>query len=357
MYGLTNEIRDNVKRKIRKQEIFLTTHCFNKGTNNIRMIDVIKTPIFNSKRYVSEVNHRVYNLSQYATSKNLKNIFGTITLPSEYHSFKTLKNGKTIPNPKYKNYTPNEGAKELSKMFKSLIDLRIYRDINKSEKCYFRVYEPHKDGTPHLHFSMFVPADKITDIVERFNSYMKENYQGLQVNFQTNINNPVSYLMKYILKTFDDLRNEKNKITDLSLWYVANNITRFYTSRTLISLDIYRKLTGKYSLLQLTRMYKDREITVFIDPDTKKVCSIYDNIGEIWKKPNYTVKEVTENTKFINKLENVPEIVRLSYCDIVDNYYTDAKGNTIENQKIDFFYDEMRNIKNIGFLKEYGFSA
>ena len=94
MYGLTDEIRDKVKRKIRKQEIFLTTHCFNKGTNNIRMIEVIKTPIFNSKRYVSEVNHRVYNLSQYAVSKNLKNIFGTITLPTQFHSFKTLKNGK-----------------------------------------------------------------------------------------------------------------------------------------------------------------------------------------------------------------------------------------------------------------------
>lgn len=357
MYGLTEEIKEQAKRKIKKQEIYLTTHCFNKGTNNIRMIDVIKTPIFNSKRYVSEVNHRVYNLHEYAISKNLKNIFGTITLPTEYHHFKTLKNGKIIPNPKYQNYTPNDGAKELSKMFKSLIDLRIYRDIDKNDKCYFRVYEPHKDGTPHLHFSMFVPEDKINEIIEKFKQYINENYEDLQVKFETNIKNPVSYLMKYILKTFDDLRKENSTITDLSLWYVANNITRFYTSRTLISLDIYRKLNGKYTLLQLTRMYKDREISVFIDPETKKVCSIYDSVAEIWKKPNYTVLQVTDKTKFVQRIITVPEITRVSYCDITDIEYTNNEGKSVLNQKIDFYYDEIRNIKNIGFLEEYGFSA
>lgn len=360
MYGLTKEAKRIAIEKINKQEMFLSTHCFTKGTNNIRMIDIIKTPIFNSQKYISEVNHRVYSLYQYALSKNLKNIFGTITLPSEYHPFKTLKNGTKVKNPKYAGFTPNEGAKELSKMFKSLLDLRCYRNIDKEYKCYFRVYEPHKSGVPHLHFSMFVPSENILDIKEKFKEYMNINYNDLQFDFQTNINNPVGYLMKYILKTFDELKKDnKNKnITDLSLWYVSNKITRFYTSRTLISLDIYRKLTGKYSLLQLTRMYKDKEITVFIDPDINKVVSIYDSIAEIWKKQNYAVKQITNDTKFSKKTIIIPQMTRLTYCDIIptNDIYIDENKNINKIDKIEVYYNEFRNINNISFLEEYGFS-
>lgn len=41
-----------------------------------------------------------------------------------------------------------------------MLNLRVLRNIDKEDKCYFRVYEPHKDGTPHLHFSLFVQKIK-----------------------------------------------------------------------------------------------------------------------------------------------------------------------------------------------------
>lgn len=292
MYGITKELRKFGLEKIKKQKNFLNSNFFQIGNENIPMSLLVKNAYHNSDKYIAEVNQRVYSLFHYANNKGLKNIFGTITLPSKYHKYKTLPNGRLVKNPKYANLSPNDGAKELSKMFKKILDLRSYRDIHKSDKCYFRVYEPHKNGTPHLHFSMFVPADKLEKVSQTFKNYFDNNYPTLRVDFQTDINNPVAYLMKYILKTFDDLRTNEDNITDLSLWYIVNRITRFYTSRTLISLEVYRKLNGRYNLLELTEMYKNKQLSVLVDIDTNKVLSIYDKIGNIYNKKDTQIKSL-----------------------------------------------------------------
>lgn len=292
MYGITKELRKYGLEKIKKQKNFLNSNFFQIGNENIPMSLLVKNAYHNSDKYIAEVNQRVYSLFHYANNKGLKNIFGTITLPSKYHKYKTLSNGRLVKNPKYSNLSPNDGAKELSKMFKALLDTRAYKSINKSDKCYFRVYEPHKNGTPHLHFSMFVPADKLEKVSQTFKNYFDNNYPTLRVDFQTDINNPVAYLMKYILKTFDDLREDENNITDLSLWYIVNRITRFYTSRTLISLEVYRKLNGRYNLLELTEMYRNKQLSVLVDIDTNKVVSIHDNVGNIYNKKDTQIKSI-----------------------------------------------------------------
>ena len=145
---------------------------------------------------------------------------------------------------------------------------------------------------------MFVPSDKVEEIAAKFKEYFKNKYENLQVKFETNINNPIAYLMKYILKTFDDLRNPNSKYTDLSLWYVYNSITRFYTSRTLISLDVYRCVNGRYDLLELTQMYKDRELVVYLNKETNKIHSIYDSIGSIYTKAQVIVQQVKRDSRF-----------------------------------------------------------
>lgn len=297
MFGITKFTRSLALNKINYQRKFLENNFISFGSNDIPLSSFVKNAYHNSDRYIAEVNHRVWSLYHYANNKGLKNVFGTITLPSSYH--------KKISN-RYKNknyindieHTPKAGALYLSKMFKRLLDLRVFRDIKKEDKCYFRVYEPHKDGTPHLHFSMFVPVDKVEEIAAKFKEYFKNKYENLQVKFETDINNPVAYLMKYILKTFDDLRDPNSKYTDLSLWYVYNSITRFYTSRTLISLDVYRCVNGRYDLLELTQMYKDRELVVYLNKETNKIHSIYDSIGNIYTKAQVIVQQVKRDARF-----------------------------------------------------------
>lgn len=336
MYGMTKKTREIALQKIKKQKDFFEKNYFTVGNDVIKMSELIKNAYHNTTKYIAEVNQRVYSLKQYADNHNLKPIFGTITLPTEYHRLI----GNKRRNPKYANmhlipeidrtyciktkkqvlvnyfdykkYTPNGGAKDLSKIFKKLLDCHFLKtDIAKEDKCYFRVYEPHKDGTPHLHFSLFVPEDKLEITHEKITKYFKDNYPNQRTDFQIDIKNPVAYLMKYILKTFDDLRANPDDITDLSLWYIHNKITRFYTSRTLISLDVYRKLNGQYNLLELTYMYKNREISVLEDIDTKKVVSIYNSYGEIYSKKTVTLQEENKTIKLKYEKKKTPLIVSI----------------------------------------------
>ena len=354
MYGITKENRKYLLEKIKREKEFLNSNHFSIGSDKIKMSDLVKNAYHNSDRYIAEVNHRVYSLFHHANNKGLKNIFGTITLPSEYHRLISNK----YYNPKYCNkhliedidrlycpytkkeqfdydkYSPKSGTKELSRMFKKMLDLRAYRNIDKEDKCYFRVYEPHGDGTPHLHFSMFVPEDQVENLAERFKKHFADKYPGLEVDFQTDIKNPIAYLMKYILKTFDDLRGNEDNITDLSLWYKAHKITRFYTSKTLVSLEIYRKLNGRYNLLELTHMYKNRELSVLLDIDTNKVVSIYDSIGRIYnkkdikinlkkKEKSYTLDELAEH--IISKNEIYKEDRKLELEEYLSNIKIEPK--------------------------------
>ncbi len=334
MYGIDKKTKNFALSKLKKQKDYLNSNFMTLDDNTqVPLSAFVKNAYNNSDRYIAEVNHRVYSLHDYAISKGLVNIFLTLTLPTQYHP--KIKNTKNNPkfanqhidaiydtktkkpsfeNIKYEDYTPLAGTRKLSVMFHHLQMLRVYRDITKTDKCYFRVYEPHKDGTPHLHASLFVPADKVDAVVKRFKEYVKTKYD-VQFKIETNINNPVAYLMKYILKTFDDLRHNNDNITDLSLWYLYHGITRFYTSRTLVSLDIYRALNGKYTLIELSHMYKDEELTVLLDIDTKKIVSIYDDVGRIYSKQVNTTVVKKDDGFILNykkKEKKIKKIVKLN---------------------------------------------
>ena len=91
--------------------------------------------------------------------------------------------------------------------------------------------------------------------------------------------------MKYILKTFDDLREDEDNISDLTLWYIRHGICRFYSSRTLISLEIYKKFGGSHDLYEVTKMYENQEISILIDDRKKPVLITYGNYVVYNRKP------------------------------------------------------------------------
>jgi len=271
-YGLTKFERKYALKKLEYARSYLDNHFVEFGNKSFPLSDFTKNAYVNSGRYIASIYNRVYSLHKYAQINGLVNVFVTLTLPSEWHKYKTIKtkSGKEIlvPNKNYIEFdedgimrTPKQGSKELTKMLKSIFDTRVYKSIDKEKRCYFRVTEPHKDGTPHLHISFFIPPDK----VEKFKSMIENKFPSPASKVEINVNNPVAYLMKYILKTLDDLRKSPDDITDLSLWYIYHGICRFYTSRTLIAIEVYDKLLGSKSLLQLTHMYKDNELNMWYD--------------------------------------------------------------------------------------------
>jgi len=74
-------------------------------------------------------------------------------------------------------------------------------------------------------------------------------------------------------------------------------ICRFYTSRTLISLNVYRPLGGKLSLLELTQHYQDDTVTVYLDPETKQPKIIQYDDFILWNKKEFELKQYDKDDK------------------------------------------------------------
>ncbi len=322
MYGLTKEDRKAGLKKIQDTRFFLDNNFCDIGGKTFAYSQFFKNSFVNSDRYVSELQNRSWSLYHYAQLRSLRNVFVTLTLPSEYHKYKTTKKGKLVKNPKFiddEHHTPKQASKELSKLMRKIVNDRSYSNIPSENRLYFRVTEPHKNGTPHLHISFFIPDENVDKFIEMIN----RKFPQPQSKIETDIKSPVGYLMKYILKTLDDLRGNNNNITDLSLWYIHHGISRFYTSRTLISLDIYRILGGRYNLLELTTMYKNKELIVWLDGQTNKVVEIFDSFGRIYnRKPtNLSINSGYESMQVQSKptLKKEEEIKSYKIPCIIDD--------------------------------------
>jgi hypothetical protein len=305
MYGMTEHAINKAKYKIKANKAYMKSHGIVIDNKIVPFIDFVANSYINSDRYIAELQHRAWSIYEYAQSKGLSNLFLTLTLPSVWHPKKEYK-GKLIKNKKFggryyignkvvhpitgevlklinskeniEKYSPKSASKELSRLLDTFRNQRIYRSINLDDRCYFRVTEPHKDGTPHLHVSFFFPKEHLKALEAK----LLELFPFPQAKVVLDVDSPVKYLLKYVLKTLDDLREDKNNITALSLWYVYHGISRFYTSRTFVSLEVYRKLNGMYTLLQLTDAYNSELLKVQINTQTNKIGLIENEHGIIY---------------------------------------------------------------------------
>ncbi|WP_457595304.1 hypothetical protein, partial [Hydrogenimonas sp.] len=160
----------------------------------------------------------------------------------------------------------------------------------------------------HLHASIFLPEAAIDDFVTSVQNWARKNgFSEYQIKIETDIKNPVAYLMKYILKTFDDLRQDEENITDLTLWYTYHGICRFYTSRTLISLEIYKKFRGSHDLLEVTKMYRNNEISILIETHTNKPVLITHGDYVVYNRKPITLNK----TIYINYFSEIPKFWKL----------------------------------------------
>ena len=331
-YGLNSFQRDKALKKLRNNIDFMNDNGVEMDNRIVPYADFVQNSYMNTDRYIAEIQHRAWNMFDYARENDLKNIMFTLTLPTEWHPMRrkypksktdftmifnkkfggrkyiTVVNGYKLINCHVKQnipfiepildfsktvdkYTPRNASKELSKMLKRFFKDRSYTSIDKDERCYFRVTEPHKDGTPHVHMSLFFPKDK----EQRITKALERLYPAPLGQVETDIRKPVHYLMKYVLKTFDDLRDDKN-ISNLTLWYLYHGISRFYTSRTFINLTVYRKLHGAYNLKDLSEAYRNEEINIYYYKDSDKIALIENEFGTL-----YTPKPVNWSGKLIEQ--------------------------------------------------------
>ncbi|WP_103625204.1 radical SAM protein, partial [Campylobacter concisus] len=218
--------------------------------------------------------------------------------PSEYHKQKliTLKSGKKklVYNKKYiddEKHSVSAGASKLQSLVRSIMNSLHFRSLSQNQRCYITTKEPHLDGTCHLNLLVFVPKENLDKCV----SAIKDRFLDTHSRVETDIKNATSYVMKYIFKTLDDLRQnpDLDNLTDISYWYLKHKIRRFTMSKTFISLEIYRKLNGRVDLISLTTNYNKGLVTVLLDPETKKPLQIFDEFGDLWHKIKVSKDETT----------------------------------------------------------------
>ena len=293
IYGLTQNDYEDVLEKIKKQNCFLKyNYIYDKiSSSHIPLKDLVISANHNPNRYHALIQNRINTLTNEAKENNLFPIFMTLTLPSEFHKMKIDKKTKTlIPNPKYNHVTPKEAVKHLTKMFSRLRHDRSLKELSKDERIYFRVNEPHKNGTPHTHILLFVPKSSINRLVTAF----KRLFDNKTNDIQTDIKNATSYIMKYINKTLPLSKKENlsTKEKYLNAWYCKHRIVRFNCSKTLAPLSLYRLLHEKFNLKELTSLVKKKSLAIYVlQTNRNKIMEIFFGDELIYQRSeNYTLK-------------------------------------------------------------------
>ena len=276
IYGLTHNDLEVTKAKIKRQSDFLNySYIQNNSTGQqFSLKDCIISSNHSPNRYYGEIQNRINTLEKEATEQNLTPVFLTLTLPSEFHMMKTTKKGNLVKNPKYNGTEPKEAVKILTKMWGKLRQDRSLKELSKLQRMYYRVNEPHKDGTPHTHILLFIPKDRITRVAKAFNHLFNPKTN----KFEKDIKSATSYIMKYINKTLPMSKKEITKQDEyLNAWYIKHRINRFCASRSTAPMYLYRMLHHKFTLYALTQVQKHNSLKILTYIDDDKIMEIWDN--------------------------------------------------------------------------------
>lgn len=340
MYGITKEDIQVIDIKLEEQRKYITSRFFDFGDESKSALEFTYSANLNPKKYFAEMNNRINSIFDYAKDLNLKPVFCTITAPSKYH--KCNVNGEL-------KIKPNETAKELTQIFNKFTNLRIFQRMKKElghGLIYFRVYEPHKSGVPHLHAILFVPTDYILDIKKKFYDYFTNkvkwgnNRKSLDFKYTwyNSAGGAIAYIMKYVTKTF---KNENDKSTQYaSYWYIKHNIRRFLCSRTLAPLTIYRKIryffkNQKNDYLKVTELIKNNQIHRLFENTTYSYMRFNYETGEIeditvWQKNTDLILrsriKLNETFKLEYKKKEYKKALTVFVSDF-EKYYNDEKTN------------------------------
>ncbi|WP_108062621.1 replication endonuclease [Poseidonibacter lekithochrous] len=294
MYGITSHDIKAIDTKILYQKKYLTSRFFDFGEETKSALDFTYSANLNPKKYFAEMNNRINSIFDYAKDLGLKPVFITLTAPSKYHKKNRI--GELKIN-------PNETAKALTQIYNKFTSLQIFRKLKKQlghGLVYFRVYEPHKSGVPHLHAMLFLPNDYILDVKKKFFSYFTDtqrwNNNKKSIDFKytwyNSAGGAVAYIMKYVTKTF---KNDSDMSTQhASYWYIKHNIRRFLCSRTLAPVTIYRKVRHFFrkedrDYLKVSELIKSNQIKRLFDDTTYSYMYYNHESGEVedvtvWQK-------------------------------------------------------------------------
>ena len=296
-FGLTFADLNAVKDKIKKQRDYLEKETFVTDSGEVKTLLDVSYSANHSERYFARVLNKINTFVSYNLDKDRVPVFLTITLDGYFRDFLQgdyrridKVDFSSIPNSDRHGYIQNKIISRESLAVRDLYQvvnfqffrfLRSYSMQNLSKQyAYARVAEPHKkDGVPHFHVLMYIPIDAIDKVKKEFEKFFPapQNHKKLNdtdtYGFQTEIRSASGYILKYILKAFRNVIDDKDPHY-LDAWYVHNRIPRLIMTHTLISQDLYHKIAvlddDWYYLSQLS-IFRDtvRQFSILEDNDRK----------------------------------------------------------------------------------------
>lgn len=242
---LKNELYKYSLKKEKQQTNYLKNQQSLKNIKTGEVLTLKYSFDFKQKEYVKTLEQKVNALVSLAVEQNLSPIFITLTVPSEFHPFKTLKNEVIVENKKYKFVKLDDAIIEAYQKLKTIYRTFYKRLKNHSKNIYYiKITEPHQSLIPHMHILLFVQREQQQNVKKLFLKIYKE-YKLQRIDYDEsvlndNLKNAVAYIMKYILKTINS--NDEFFKRWLDGWRKKYKIRACEMSNLPISIEIYKKL-------------------------------------------------------------------------------------------------------------------
>ncbi|MGJ0363034.1 replication endonuclease [Aliarcobacter cryaerophilus] len=275
MYGLKEKDLIQIQKKHEVQRDYLENHNFLTSSGQVKTLLDVSFSANHSSRYYTEIINKINTINEIIDSSlvEYQPIFITVTLDGYFRDFLTSKfsrynekeHSNDIPNnerfgflqDKIKNkekFTIKDLYNVLNFQLNRFQKSNIFKKIKKSGHNihYIRVCEPHKkDGVPHLHLMLYIPKIYLEEIKHFYIKYFpapqnikplnKDIDDGQLKGFQWDIKSAPAYILKYIFKSFLDVKNQ-TELDYLQAWYIKNRILRVVTSHSLVPAWVYRKI-------------------------------------------------------------------------------------------------------------------
>ena len=253
--------------------------------------------------------------------KGYTTLFLTLTLPSEFHQFsKTTKRY----NHKYnKENTIENGYKLLNSSFRDIYkNFRVNREFKKIYYC--KVFEPHKNFTPHLHAILYVKSEFKEALIQHIKNIIKKNELGKSFDIEEiqDLAKSSSYLLKYVRKNTNAKAEESFRV--FNGWKKAHKI-RVFTCSILAGLErfLYKKIKNNTSI---TRDLKENPIIKILNECNIEITTTCKTTKQVKTKINKV-----DNAKF--SIEVQKERVQTK-----DKKELDSIKDFIETLENDFLY-------------------
>ncbi len=185
------------------------------SANTMALQEAIDKSVSNPDIKMAELIVRMRGAQKYADEFGYICTFVTVTAPSRYHASKSsnpdIDNAPLESNPKYEDFTPRETSQYLGGVWS-----RVRAKFARDGLDYFglRVAEPHRNGTPHHHYTIF---HKKEDTYKMRGAFLEHGLKDSAGEYGSNHRiefkaidrsrgDVIAYLIKYLTKNINSRR-------------------------------------------------------------------------------------------------------------------------------------------------------